>query len=370
MIIYILNIIIVLFSLLDGVTKGTRKKNELGEIYIQPKKYYLFLCCFIMIFVYAVRGSTGMDTPGYNTKYNRILNRDFIKMLKYERDWLFSAIMYIDAMIFGKKGIIFHNAVIGALAYLPIIYVYTKYSRNVLAAVFLYIITTTYYFAFNGQRQGVAIGITVLGYPFLLQKKLKPWVIICIIASFFHKTAYLMIPIGFLLVKPTTSKPFMIISIMSLISAILLWSVWNQLFELLGMMGQDKIVHDYGGMTAESVKGANPLRVIIAAVPIILGVIYYKIMDCARFQLIMNYCIWQMIFIVASTRNLFFYRCSSYFAPIQVLIFIEIGKIFNEKSRKIYWTILIALYLGYMWVSLHSEGGMLPYNLFGKYRLY
>lgn len=370
MIIYILNLVIVVLVLSYGVNNGTYKKNELGETYIEPQKYALFACCFVLIFVYAARGATGTDTPGYISGYNRMISRGFYEIIEEERDWLFFLITYIDRKIFGINGIIYHNTIIGVLAYIPVIYVYKKYSGNIIAAVFLYIVTSAYYFAFNGQRQGVAIGIMTLGYPFLLRRKYVPWIIISIIASFFHTTAYLMIPLGLLLMKETTSKQFIIISSAALISAFLLWSIWNSLFEMLGMMGQDKIVHDYGNMTEETSGGANPIRVVIAAIPVILGIIYYKRMKSKKFQLILNYSIWQVIFIVASTKNVFLYRCSSYFAPIQILIFIEISKVFDERSKKIYWTAVSVLYLAYMYISLKSEGGMLPYQLFGKYRFY
>lgn len=370
MIIYILNIVMSLLIISYGVKNGRYRKNELGEMYVEPLNYTLFLCCFVMIFVYAARGSTGTDTPGYNSRYNIIINKSFLDILKDERDWLFSVVVYINRKVFGIKGIMYHNAIIGCLCYIPVIYVYKKYSGNLIGAIFLYITSSTYFLAFNIQRQGVAIAIVTLGYPFLLRKKYVMWLIITVIASFFHTTAYIMIPLGFLLTKETTSKQFIIISSIALVSAFLLWSLWNSLFNLLGMMGQDKMVHDYGNMVSEDVRGASPIRVVIAAIPIILGVIYYKTMKSEKFKLIFNYSIWQMIFMVASTKNVFLYRCSSYFAPIQILIFIEISKVFDNRSKKIYWMVLSALYIVYMYISLKNEGGMLPYRLFGRFKIY
>ena len=370
MIIYILNIILPCLICAHGLKKGSVKYNILGEKYIEPANYAYIAAVAILIFTYAARGYTGTDTHTYIFAYRSIGNYSLQDTLARERDWLFSVVIYLNYIIFGKNGIIYNNIILGMLTFLPTIYVYKKYSGNLVIAIFLYITTTVYYFGFNGQRQGIAIAITMLGYPYLLKKNYKLWLLICIIASFFHNTAYLIMPLGFLLTKKTTSKSFIIISVAGLVSAIVLWSIWNQLFEFLGMIGQDKLVNDYSDMNAQTSSGANPLRVVIAGIPVALGIFYYKRMSNRKFVLDLNYCIWQLIFIVASTRNIFLYRCSSFFAPVQIFLLIDIAELFDKKSKILYWTALVVLYSVYMWVSLHSEGGMLPYNLFFKYRIY
>ena len=367
-IVYILNIIISVGFATLAVKKGIRQVNEIGEVYVKPNAQWLFLSFVSLIFVYAARGGTGTDTPGYNSWFWHMGAESLISIMESSRDWLFAVVMYIDYKVF--HSLFWHNVIIGILLYIPIMKMYIEYTDNFPIAMFLYIVTCAYYFGFNGQRQGVAISIVMLGYPYLLQKKYSSWIVICLIASFFHTTAYLMIPLGFLMTKETDSKIFIVSTIAALLSAIMLWSLWGKLFDLLDALGQDKIVHDYGGMNASNIRGANPIRVLISTVPVILGLFFYKTLKNPTYYIAFNASIWILVFAIAGTRNLFFYRCSAYLAPLQVFIFFNIEKIFDEKSKKFYWISLSALYLVYMWISLHSEGGMLPYHLLSEYRIY
>ena len=161
MIIYILNIILPCLICAYGVKKGSVKYNALGEKYIEPVNYAYIATVAILIFTYAARGYTGTDTPGYVTTYKSIGNSSLKEIVERERDWLFSVVVYINNKLFGRNGILYNNMVIGSLIVLPTIYVYKKYSGNIVGAIFLYIATTVYYFGFNGQRQAVAIAIMV-----------------------------------------------------------------------------------------------------------------------------------------------------------------------------------------------------------------
>ena len=368
MIVYILNIIISVGFATLAVKKGTNRVNKLGEVYVKPNSYLLFLSFASLLFVYAARGWTGTDTGLYNTQFRNIANRDLLGIIENDRDWLFSVIVYFDHKIFNS--LFWHNVVIGILLYIPIMKIYIEDTDNFPMAMFLYIVTCAYYFGFNGQRQGIAISIVMLGYPYLIQKKYSSWVIICLIASFFHVTAYIMIPIGFLLTKDTDSRMFITVSVVTLVSAIMIWSLWDKMIDFLDALGQEKLVRDYGKMNAGNSYGANSIRILISAVPVVLGIFYYKSLKNLRYCVALNASIWLFIFAVASSRNVFFYRCSAYFAPVQVFMFFNIEKMFDDKSKKFYWIILSSLYLIYMWISLHSEGNMLPYNLLNNYRIY
>lgn len=73
-----------------------------------------------------------------------------------------------------------------------------KFSVNYGFSVFLFITLGIYTFFFNGLRQGLAMAIFALALPYLLEKRLIPYLIICFLASLFHLTALFMIPFYFL----------------------------------------------------------------------------------------------------------------------------------------------------------------------------
>lgn len=89
----------------------------------------------------------------------------------------------------------FVTALIVVYCYLIII---KKYSVDYWFSVFLFITLGVYTFFFNGLRQGLAMAIFALALPYLLEKRLMPYLIICFLASSFHLTALFMIPFYFL----------------------------------------------------------------------------------------------------------------------------------------------------------------------------
>ncbi|MCU4517997.1 EpsG family protein [Acinetobacter radioresistens] len=74
------------------------------------------------------------------------------------------------------------------------LYVFRKNSKDYATSVFVFITLGTYTFFFNGLRQGLAMAIFALAVPYLIKRDFYKYFLICIIASFFHITALLMIP--------------------------------------------------------------------------------------------------------------------------------------------------------------------------------
>lgn len=74
------------------------------------------------------------------------------------------------------------------------LYVFRKNSKDYATSVFVFITLGTYTFFFNGLRQGLAMAIFALAVPYLIKRDFYKYFLICIIASFFHTTALLMIP--------------------------------------------------------------------------------------------------------------------------------------------------------------------------------
>lgn len=70
---------------------------------------------------------------------------------------------------------------------------FKKYSKDYFLSVFIFITFGFYTFYFNGLRQGIAMAITVLAIPFLVEKKFLNFSIIIGLASLFHKSALILI---------------------------------------------------------------------------------------------------------------------------------------------------------------------------------
>lgn len=77
-------------------------------------------------------------------------------------------------------------AVVAVACYVPTI---VKLTRRYETALFLFVTLGVYTFFFNGARQGLAAAICFAAIPFLLQRRLIPYVLTVALATLFHQTA-------------------------------------------------------------------------------------------------------------------------------------------------------------------------------------
>lgn len=107
---------------------------------------------------------------------------------------------------------------------LTIVYCYLRiikiYSVDYWLSVLLFITLGFYTFFFNGLRQGIAIALFVLATPYLLEKKCISYLLVCLLASFFHLTVLFTIPFYFLVnLKTKLTYKIILIFIFSLFAS-------------------------------------------------------------------------------------------------------------------------------------------------------
>lgn len=362
MIIYILNIIAFLTFSSIAMRSSTKKTNALGDEYYSPNMFWLVVSLGIVFAVYVFRGYTGTDSGTYISGYRDIKYASFESILEMN-DVAFYILCWIDYRLFAGS-VELHYTVLAILTYGPIMYMYVKYTDNFCLAGTLYILTTGYYFAFNGQRQAVAVGICIIAVLGLIRGNWKWFVIVVLIASRFHSTALFVLPVGFLAKLKTNSKPFIIIAVCLFVSAIFAGSLWNRLFDLLGMMGQDRLVEQYAGESS-TYGGANILRVFVLAAPIVIGIMFYKSLSGKYkiFDTVLNFNIIGAICMLAGTTNWLFARLSAYTSPFIPMLLMLCGKKFESRTKIIYYAVVIVLYFVYMWVYVHMDSQLLPYRM-------
>lgn len=133
----------------------------------------------------------GTDSPGYVRSFMNPLDIDDFKF-KENVELGYQLLEYsILSLTRNYFWLFFITGLIVVYCYLKMI---RKYSVNYLFSVFLFITLGTYVFFFNGLRQGLAMAIFVLATPYLLEKRIIPYILISLFASFFHISALFMIP--------------------------------------------------------------------------------------------------------------------------------------------------------------------------------
>jgi hypothetical protein len=61
--------------------------------------------------------------------------------------------------------------------------------------IYLFVALSVYTFFFNGARQGIAAAICFLAIPFLLERRMWPYIALVAVATTFHRTAILALPL-------------------------------------------------------------------------------------------------------------------------------------------------------------------------------
>lgn len=169
---------------------------------------FFLVCCWVFLFknVYNVKAiifpiiilsifsglrnyTVGTDTANYTSLYR--FSEEFEFNSKVE--WGFQIYNYL-IYAFAKEyfWLFFFSSIIVTYCYLRVI---KLYSNQYLISIFIFLSYGYYTFHFNGLRQGMAMAICFIALPYIIEKKLIKFFITVLLASFFHISAFIMIPI-------------------------------------------------------------------------------------------------------------------------------------------------------------------------------
>lgn len=185
--------LLILFFVLFWITLEQKAINR--------KSFWLPLVTLVLFF--SVRSNqVGTDTQVYTYNFDNSLDVkyfDFNENVELGYQLLeYSILQFTDNYFW----LFFISGLMVVCLYLKVI---IKYSVNYLLSIFLFITLGVYTFFFNGLRQGIAMAIFTSALPYLLERKVIPYVLVCLFASLFHITGLFMIPFYFLVnltVKP------------------------------------------------------------------------------------------------------------------------------------------------------------------------
>lgn len=91
-----------------------------------------------------------------------------------------------------------HNlflAITSFFSLFPITLLYKKYSRNQCLAYIIFSAFIIYHFSFSGLRQALALGIVATAAIFAFERRLIPFCLLILLASFFHKSSIISVVI-------------------------------------------------------------------------------------------------------------------------------------------------------------------------------
>lgn len=202
----------------------------------------------------------------------------------------------------------------------------------------LFVIAGLYMDAMNIVRQSIAISIFIYAYKYIYDKNLKKYIISIIIASLFHESAIILLPIYFMCnMKLTKRKLFL-----AFLGIMIILPIANTIFMQILKFSQ------YSHYMVGTYSEINPTysELIISAI-IFLFLSTFKIKDDKMFNILY---IMSFIFFtvgILSFKIILAYRLIMYF-KISLVFSIPkaISKIENRKSRLLFIVLFIVLFSG------------------------
>jgi len=224
-----------------------------------------------------------------------------------------------------------------------------KNTDNYFFCMMLYVFTC-WTGCFNGVRQFLAAAILFAGHKLIFERKFIKFCIVVFIASSFHVTALIMLPMYFLITQVLDLKKIVFI----MVSGIAMIFSYDFLFELLGIM---KDSETGGSSTNYAQTDIHPLRVLIAFSPVI--VYFFLLFQKKHFTGRENFYI-GFIFVRAAvtfgtSNSAYLNRASIYFTPfIPIALCLLVNK-FPKNQQFILKAIILILYL-IVWIYIDVSG--------------
>ncbi|WNF35315.1 EpsG family protein [Bacillaceae bacterium IKA-2] len=306
---------------------------------IKPNKLLVFGTIMTLVMVSGLRTNIG-DTYFYRHSYE-ITNFTW-DYIKSEKDLGFGLLQMLLKMIStDPQLLIFTTALITNLLIVLVLY---KYSRLLEISLYVYITSGLFLVSMNGIRQFLAAAIIFAATKYILDGSWKKFFLVVIVASTFHQSALVFIPIYFLV----RSKAWTKTTISLLLVAVILVIGYNQFTELLfTVIGESQ----YGNYRNFTEQGANKFRIAVYGAPLIIAYLGREKLRLLfpKSDYIVNLSLLNVVFMIIASQNWIFARFTIYFGLYQLILVAWVIKLFREKDQKLIYFALLVCYLIYFY---------------------
>lgn len=354
---YLILIWVAFFAVLQSFVRMKRTEVVCGKKEYRMKPEWAFVLFLPLIIWSMDRGNIG-DTYAYIEMYKDI-PRGIANIASYmstvTKDEGFYFLSVVIKCIIGEKEKIY-LLVIALIQVFLLIRVYRKYSYHYAMTFFLFIASTDYIsWMFNGIRQFVAVTITFACFEFILEKQYVKAIIGILIASLFHGSALIVIPFIFICQGRAWNRKTMLFIMAVLVAVIYINQFTNILDTMLADTQYENVVSDWEMWEDE---GTNVLRVLVYSVPALLSFVGLKYIRRADNPII-NICtnmsiVAAGIYVISMfTSGIFIGRLPIYFSLYSyILLPWEIENMFESKSAKMVYLLMIIGYVGFYLVGI------------------
>ncbi len=343
--------IIVLSLVLSIIFKDSKKLYRL---------FFVSISFTALTVISAIRWNVGCDFPNYYSLYLRVLNNDLwnlISTVHYEAGYV---ILNVIAAFFNQdsQSIFILTSIIIQLFVGISIY---KYSKMPLMSTIVYMCLNFYTGSLNTIRQYIATGFVLISIGLIKDRKLFKFIIMMVIASFFHKAVLIFIPFYFIANKEVNYKKLFIYIAFCLIALMFFRLVSNFFINLF-----------YSGY---SNKGENVTKLdlgLTIAVPFVISIValvrqkkIIEIDECGKINI--NAIIITSAIYFLTTQMILMKRFAEYFYIFAIFLIPDIISTFKKKEERILLSIIIfmMLFTYFYIITLRANlHGVIPYQTY------
>lgn len=344
----ILVFIFAFFSRYFATTVSNKGVNLSYSIAI-PNKLMKLGVVLVLVLVSGLRNNIG-DTYFYKYAFE-IGDFSWSSVLENKEPGFIILQMFLKQISADPQILIFVTALITNLLIVITLY---KYSRLIELSIYVFITSGIFTVSMNGIRQSLAASIIFLATKYLLDGSTKKYFITVLFASTIHQSAFILLPIYFIVRREAWTK----ITFLLLTSSVFIVIGFNQFTELLFSVLDSS---NYGNYSDFQEGGASFVRVAVNCAPLILAFLGRKKLHelWPKSDYIVNMSIISTLFMIISTQNWIFARFNIYFGLYNLILISWLVMLFKDNSKKfIYYSILIFYLIYYFYehvITLNIE---------------
>lgn len=317
----------------------------IGRLFInknnKPNLFWSIIIMIIMVGVAGLRSNIG-DTGMYKILYNNVVSGSVVEG-SYEAGFI-AFLKLLTNISTDSQIMIFATSLITQGLNIWILRYYASLFE---LQIYMYITSGYFLTIMNGIRQGLTASIMFACTKLIINNNFKLYLLLTIIASTFHISALIMIPVYFIVKKEAWSKQIIRVLIISSICFFIGQPIIDFLFEFLEGSR-------YEGYVDFNEGGSNIFRTIIAAVPVVFAYLGRDKLkeEWPESDVFVNMSIINFIIMAFSLYNWIFARFNYYFQPYTfILLPCTIKVLFNKKEKDLIYYLFLVCYFIFMYID-------------------
>lgn len=354
--------IVIYVIIIIGLSYWARDKQIIAGKYHIDKDYMaLFFISVWLILVSGLRYRVGTDYNAY------IINYPLYKNIKFQ-SFGSRIVAILSSWIKDDYSTWFF-----LMAFLTIglsIYSISKKKEYWPLTILLYILMGFWHASFNIVKQCMAMAILLACQDFLLEKKFLKWMFACFIATLFHVSAIIMIPVYFLVTRKINKRQIILLVIVGVVISI----GYEPLFDIMAFLKSNEGMESINSSVGS--REVNILRVIVNVLPAILMVPLRKeykkteydeirkihtfnreteIPYGAELTLWSNFSLLNAVICIAAQNSVYLTRFSNYTGIFNIFFIPFALKYMDLKRKRVIYFALISCYFVF-WIYDLSKG--------------